>query len=262
MTRLLAGVLAALLLGFTSVGPIAAEEPKPTGTVDVSSSVPDVEKLQAFSGVGVIAGQQEWERLAAAWGIKDPPKVDFSKEVLLVGTWRGPSFKFLGDVKNGDLTVELVGSKEVQPGFRYKVMSLNRAGITKFQGKDLPAVAASEPKAIGEGKAAFALSGDLTDRDLMRSAPSTGVIATQKDYDVLVKVWNIKDPPKIDFTREVLIVGTSQSRTFDLKHTVKDGDLVITSTGSKETGDGFRWKMTTVKREGIKTVQGVELPRP
>jgi hypothetical protein len=130
--------LAGLLFGTVAVRFVAADEPKPTGTVDISSSVADLGKLQAFEGTGVILGQKEWERLAADWGIKDVPKVDFSKELLLVGTWRGTAFKFLSDVKNGDLTVELVGDKNIEPGFRYRVVSLKRDGITKFQGKELP----------------------------------------------------------------------------------------------------------------------------
>jgi hypothetical protein len=134
-------VLAALsvaLFGAAGVRTASAEEPKATKTVDISSSVLDLDQLQAFSGTGVIVGQREWERLAAAWGVKDVAKVDFTKEILLVGTWRGSDFKFLSDVKNGDLTVEQVGDKSVEPGFRYRVLSIKRDGITKFQGKELP----------------------------------------------------------------------------------------------------------------------------
>ena len=116
-----------------------AEEPKPTDTVDLNSSVVDRDKQTAIpGGTGVILSQKEWERLAAAWGIKEPPKVDFSKELLLVGTHRGTAFKFLNDVKNGDLTTEIVGDKEDRPGFRFRVVSLPRAGINSFMGKALP----------------------------------------------------------------------------------------------------------------------------
>jgi hypothetical protein len=139
MTRPLAfAALAALTFGFAQAPRAYAEEPKKTETVDIYSSVAEVEKEKQMPGVGVIYGQKEWERLAAAWGIKDPAKVDFTKEILLVGTHRGSNFKFLSEVKNGDLTVELVGDKEEKSGFRYRVQSLNRDGITKFQGKELP----------------------------------------------------------------------------------------------------------------------------
>lgn len=116
----------------------SAEEPKVTKTVEIFSSVAELEKEKALPGTGVIYGQKEWERLAASWGIKDVPKVDFSKEILLVGTHRGANFKMLSEVKNGDLTVELVGDKEERPGFRYRIVSIDRANITKFQGKELP----------------------------------------------------------------------------------------------------------------------------
>jgi hypothetical protein len=130
--------LAAALFTAAVLHPARAAEPKATGTVDIYSSLPDLEKLQAFEGTGVILGQKEWERLAAAWGIKTVPKVDFNKELLLVGSWRGTGFKFLSDVKDGNLTVELVGDKNIEPGFRYRIIALKRDGITKFQGKELP----------------------------------------------------------------------------------------------------------------------------
>jgi hypothetical protein len=130
-------VFVALLFAATGARQTRPVEPKTTKTVDIFSSVGDIDKQQEIPGVGVIYGQKEWERLAAAWGIKDVPKVDFSKEILLIGTWRGANFKFLSEVKNGDLKVELVGEKEELPGFRYRIVSLQRDGITKFQGKEL-----------------------------------------------------------------------------------------------------------------------------
>jgi len=259
MTRSFAfAALAAALFATAGNHLATAEEPKATGTVDLSSSVPDVEKLQAFSGTGVILGQKEWERLAAAWGIKDVPKVDFAKEMLLVGTWRGNNFKFLGDVKNGDLTVELVGDKDTQPGFRYKVLSLRRSGITKFQGKELPPAAASEVQPIQE-RPSVDLSGNITEEALQNEMPANGVIVSQTQWDKLAKVWAIKDAPKVDFTKEVLVVGTSRGTSFELTPILKNGDLTINSKGTKDLAPGFRWKVRSMAREGIKTVQGKEL---
>lgn len=140
MNRFIAAAAFAALVtvGFRPA-PGPAEEPKTTETVDISSSVVDLDQQKAVPGTSVILSQKEWERLAAAWGIKDPAKVDFSKELLLVGTWRGTSFKFLNDVKDGDLTTEIVGDKDTRPGFRFRVVSLKRNGIKSFQGKALPA---------------------------------------------------------------------------------------------------------------------------
>ena len=140
MTRsfALATLAACLVVAAGTFNRTAAEEPKATGTVDIFSSVEDLDQLKVLPGTGVLVSQKEWERLAASWGIKDVARVDFTKEILLVGTWRGSTFKFLADVKNSDLTVELVGDKEVKPGFRYKVISLKREGIKTVQGKELP----------------------------------------------------------------------------------------------------------------------------
>jgi hypothetical protein len=269
MTRsFVLAAMGGLLFGIVAVRFAQADEPKATGTVDINSSVPNLEKLQAFEGTGVILGQKEWERLAAAWGIKDVPKVDFSKELLLIGTWRGTAFKFLSEVKNGDLQVELVGDKNVEAGFRYRIVSLSRAGITKFQGKDLPALDTSsvgEPKPIPtELKAerpTVALSGDILDEKLQQAAPVAGVIVSQKGWDMLVKAWGLKDVPKVDFNKELLVVGTWRGTIFDLTPVVTKGDLSIVIKGTKDLAPGFRWMIVSVKREGIKTLQSKELPR-
>jgi hypothetical protein len=270
MTRTLAfAALAALTFSFSSQSArVNAEEPKKTDTVDIFSSVADADKEKTMPGVGVIYGAKEWERLAAAWGIKDPAKVDFNKEILLVGTWRGANFKFLSEVKNGDLTVELVGDKEAKSGFRYRVQSLSRAGITKFQGKELPAVdapSAGEPKSVGVDpkaeKPRVALSGDIADVKLQLQAPANRVIASQKQWDALVKDWAIKDAPKVDFTKELLAVGTWSGSSFDVIPTVNNGDLIVTTKGTDDRRDGFRWKIVSVNRGGIKTVDGKAFPR-
>ena len=70
--------------------------------------------------------------------IKDAPKVDFTKELLVVGTWKGSSFNLTPTVKDGDLSVSAVGTKDLRPGFRWKVVSVKRDGIKTVQGKDLP----------------------------------------------------------------------------------------------------------------------------
>ncbi|MCI0705003.1 MAG: hypothetical protein L0241_28420 [Planctomycetia bacterium] len=115
-----------------------AEEPKVTKTVDLSSSVDDLTRLREAPDNGVIVSQKAWDKLAAAWGIKEVPKVDFTKEMLIVGAHRGSEFKFLMEVKTGDLKVELVGDKDLKPGFRYKIVSIKRDGIKTVNGKELP----------------------------------------------------------------------------------------------------------------------------
>ena len=164
--------------------------------------------------------------------------------------------------------MELVGDKkDEQPGFRYRVVSLNRAGITKFQGVPLPAPDTDtlvDPSPRAELKAdrpAVTLSGDIRDESLAREVPTSGLITSQKQYDALVKAWGIKDPPKVDFTKTMLVVGTWRGSTFDLAPTVTNGDLTFNARGTKDLSPGFRWRVVSVNRDGIKTVQGKELPR-
>jgi hypothetical protein len=125
--------LAALLV------PLTAEEPKPAKpTVELSGSIEDESLQKAMPASGVITSQKGYDALAKAWGIKDAPKVDFAKEILVVGTWKGSVFSIKTAVKDGDLTVSGFGTKDLRPGFRWKIQSLSREGIKTVQGKELP----------------------------------------------------------------------------------------------------------------------------
>lgn len=128
-----AATLAALAL---FLAPASGEDKKPT--VSLGGSIDDGAPQKLAPANGVIATAVEWEALAKAWGIKDAPKVDFTKELLAVGTWKGSSFDINPTVKDGDLTVSAGGTKDLRPGFRWKVISLSREGIKTVQGKELP----------------------------------------------------------------------------------------------------------------------------
>jgi hypothetical protein len=259
MTRTLAfAALAASLFAMSGRHLARAEEPKATGTVDLASSVPDAGKLNAFEGIGVLLDQKEWERLAAAWGIKEVPKVDFRKELLLVGTWRGTNFKFLSEVKNGDLVVEQVGDKNTEPGFRFRVMSLRRAGITKFNGKELPKPAKSDLEPI-ESATTVNLSGSIPDASLLSAVPENGVITSQEQWNALAKKWGIKEPARVDFKGQVLVVGATRGSTLSMNPVVKGGDLSLNVANATDNAPGFRWHVMTVSRDGLKTVGGKPL---
>ncbi len=119
-------------------------------------------------------------------------------------------------------------------------------------------VNAEEPK---KEKLTVELTGDIADESLQKAMPANGVIATAKDWEKLAKAWSIKDAPKVDFTKEILLVGTWKGSSFNINAVVKDGDLSVSAGGTKDLRDGFRWKIKSMKREGIKTVQGKELPK-
>jgi hypothetical protein len=121
-----------------SLGSIRAEEPKPKPTIELSGSIDDESLQKAIPGNGLIVSQKSWEKLAKAWGITDAPKVDFDKELLVAGTWRGSQFNLTPMVKDGDLTVAAGGTKDLRPGFRWKIVSVKRDGIKTAYGKELP----------------------------------------------------------------------------------------------------------------------------
>lgn len=122
----------------------------------------------------------------------------------------------------------------------------------------LAPLSADEPK---EKKPTVELGGSIDDETLQKAMPANGVIASQKAWDALAKAWSIKDAPKIDFTKELLIVGTWRGSSFGLRPMLKDGDLSVSGFGTKDLRPGFRWKVQTFPREGVKTVQGKELPQ-
>jgi hypothetical protein len=119
-------------------------------------------------------------------------------------------------------------------------------------------VAADEPK---PAKPTVELSGSIEDEAIQKAMPANGIIVSQKGYDALAKAWGIKDAPKVDFAKEILVVGTWKGSVFNLKTAVKDGDLTVSGFGTKDLRPGFRWKVQSISREGIKTVQGKELPK-
>jgi hypothetical protein len=122
----------------------------------------------------------------------------------------------------------------------------------------LAPLTADEPK---EKKPTVELGGSIDDEALQKLAPANGVIASQKAWDELAKAWSITDAPKVDFTKELLLVGTWKGSVFNLRPTLKDGDLSLGAGGTKDLRPGFRWKAQTFPREGVKTVQGKELPK-
>lgn len=128
--------LATALLCFVPAASRADDKPKPT--VDLFASVADEKLKEATPANGVVTTQKDWEKLAAAWGIENAPKVDFTKELLIVGTHRGSQFKLTPKVDDkGDLTIFSAGTKDLRPGFRYRIASVDRSKIKTVAGKPL-----------------------------------------------------------------------------------------------------------------------------
>jgi hypothetical protein len=120
----------------------------------------------------------------------------------------------------------------------------------------VPFAAAADEKKDLPKKPTVALSGSIEDDSLIEKAPPTGVIATQKAWDDLIKDWSIKDAPKVDFTKEIIVVVTTvDNKLYVQTELTPEGDLVVTFTV------GFRYAMKSINRAGIKTVNGFDIPK-
>lgn len=94
---------------------------------------------------GLVVSQKGWEKLVAAWGIKNAPKVDFAKEFLVVyGTFsEGSRLAWLEEPKleDGDLILPyiLATTADWGPyGFVYHIRSVSREGVKTVHGNALP----------------------------------------------------------------------------------------------------------------------------
>jgi hypothetical protein len=113
-------------------------KPKPKLTVELSGSVADVGLMSKAPENGVIVSEKAWKELADAWGLKDAPKVDFTKELLVVATTRGSRLNLTPSAKDGDLKTVAISTRDLRDGFRYAIKSHGRDGIKTVDGKALP----------------------------------------------------------------------------------------------------------------------------
>src|SRR5262245_25862221 len=82
------------------------------------------------------------------------------------------------------------------------------------------------PSPAEEKRPTVLLHGSVADKSLEKEAP--GVIVSQKGYEKLVKAWGIKDAPKVNFDKEILVVGTTIGSHLHIITAVDDkGDLKV-----------------------------------
>jgi hypothetical protein len=103
--------------------------------------------------------------------------------------------------------------------------------------------------------------GSVKDATLQKSAPE--VITNAKALEELWKSWKIDGPvPNIDFTKEIVIIATTVGSNINLSATLDDkGNVTLLGFGTSDFGEGFRYVMHTISREGVKTVNKKELPK-
>jgi predicted small integral membrane protein len=89
-----------------------------------------------------ITNAKDLEKLWKAWDIKEKlPEIDFSKEILLVETTRGSRLNLKATLdEKGDLQSLGLATRDLRPGFRYVMITVNKAGIKTIAGKAITPV--------------------------------------------------------------------------------------------------------------------------
>ena len=122
------------------------------------------------------------------------------------------------------------------------------------------AVAAADDKK-DPPKLTVDLSGSIDDAELAKKAPPQNVVVSEKGWEALAKAWNLKDPPKVDFTKEVLVVATTQGGKLTMNPVTQAGDLKVVAISTRDLRPGFRYAIKSFSKDGVKTVNGKELPK-
>lgn len=104
-------------------------------------------------------------------------------------------------------------------------------------------------------------TGSVEDEALAKDAPAC--ITSAKGLENLWKAWKIADKvPEVDFTKEIVVVTTTRGSKLRLAAALDEkGNLTVGGLGTRDLAPGFRYVIATVSKEGVKTVNGKELPK-
>ena len=89
-----------------------------------------------------ITNAKDLEKLWKAWDIKEKlPEIDFAKEILLVETTRGSRLNLKATLdEKGDLQPLGLATRDLRDGFRYVMITVNKAGVKTIAGKAITPV--------------------------------------------------------------------------------------------------------------------------
>jgi hypothetical protein len=100
--------------------------------------------------------------------------------------------------------------------------------------------------------------------NLHKSKETTvGYIVDAKAWEKVWKAWRGKaDLPKVDFEKELVLVATTRGDGTTMEPALNDkGDLTVAvSSAAGGGGGGFSYHIMTIKRDGVKAVEGKPLP--
>jgi hypothetical protein len=105
--------------------------------------------------------------------------------------------------------------------------------------------------------------GSVDDEKLAEEMPENGAITSAKDFEKLVKAWKVAEKvPEVNFDKEIVLVAKTQGSVLKLNPALDEkGDLKALGFASRDLRPGFRFVIVSVPKEGVKTVNGKELPK-
>ena len=112
-------------------------------------------------------------------------------------------------------------------------------------------------------KATNTWMGSIDDEKLAKDMPENGVITNAKDFEKLVKAWKVAEKvPEVNFDKEIVLVAKTVGSRLRLNASLDEkGDLKALGFASADLLPGFRYVIISVPQEGVKTVNGKELPK-
>ena len=105
--------------------------------------------------------------------------------------------------------------------------------------------------------------GSVDDEKLAKEMPENGVITNAKDFEKLVKAWKVAEKvPEVNFDKEIVLVAKTEGSILKLNPALDEkGDLKALGLATRDLRPGFRYVIISVPKEGVKTVNGKELPK-
>jgi hypothetical protein len=121
-------------------------------------------------------------------------------------------------------------------------------------------VAAADAKPI---KPTNTWTGSIEDDKLAKEMPENGVVTNAKDFEKLFKAWKVAEKvPEVNFDKEIVLVAKTEGSVLKLNPALDEkGDLKAAGFASRDFRPGFRYVIISVPREGVKTVNGKDLPK-
>ena len=103
--------------------------------------------------------------------------------------------------------------------------------------------------------------GSVADEKLQKSAPAC--VTNAKDLEKLWKAWMVEGKmPDVDFSKEIVVITTTRGSRLNLFCNLDDkGDLEVGGFGTRDLRPGFRYVIGLVSREGVKKINGKEMPK-